>query len=218
MKKRILFILTMFVVLGLSAQQRLNQMQKAKFFITPGLTVDNTAIGSPYIQEAFLPSAIDGFAGTYFLRFNAVSEEMEVQTGGKINIVPTANVASITFNNTNVSYYPIQLEGKTIFIKTLWLGENQEMLVLREQKKFVKAKAAKSNYDTAKPAKYTGVQKTFYLQLASGELITLESKKKKFFDAFKGKKKEVEAFVKKQKLQIDEEEDLKKIMTFYFNS
>lgn len=219
MKKSLLFIF-MFSFLFAFSQSAFQDTQKLQGrFVSFSLPTNAEANieGSPYILDDFQEASVTGYKGIYFIRYNAYFEEMEIRLGGQIKKMPTANIGTIKLKSSK-TYQPLAFQpNKTGFAVLLWSDKNDNALYLRELVKFKKATLARSGFDKNQPAKYERAKGLYYIKMAGEKVKQLPFKKKKFFSIFGEKRKEVEAFVKSRKLRIDKEEDLKKIMAFYFS-
>lgn len=179
--------------------------------------VSKNVKGSPYIQNDFVLSNIQGYQGTYLVRYNGVNEEMELKAGNAIKIVPSEYVNEITLVKSKESYNSILVgENKKIFALVIWSNQKDDFLFARHKVSFKEGKKAENSLTQDLLPTYTRQKDIYYLKFAKGKIIELSSRKKKFYAAFKGKENDVKDFVKKQKLKIDNPDDLKKIAAFYF--
>lgn len=221
MKKLFLFLMLATASFAFSQAQLNASSQRVEFFSTNKTTIIKEAKGSPYVSNDFLTATISGFEGTYKVRYNANSEQMEVKMGGSVKVVPTSNVQAVTipktFKNPAMTYVPTRFEdGKEGFALNAWQDGKGNYLLIRETVQYYPAKQASNSYGKDKAARYERENDQFYLKSASGNLTKIPSKKKQFFSAFKGKEGEIKDFVKKEKLKISDTNDLKKIAAFYF--
>ncbi|NER14441.1 hypothetical protein GWK08_13385 [Leptobacterium flavescens] len=175
------------------------------------------AIGSPYVMESFAPAKINQFQDLHVIRYNAASDAMEFKNRkNEILVLNKMNDYTITLNGSNKIYQTVTYSnGKRGYAVLLWKSDDSNTsLFLRERIEFVPKKPAASSYSKDQPAKYKRVKDVLYLKDGS-EMTELPTNKKKFFAAFKGKEKEVQQFVKKNKLKISKQEDIVKIIEFY---
>lgn len=220
--KKILITSFFFSSIFAFSQAQLNSSSRNVEFFSMNAPVVEKAKGSPYLIEDFKEASIIGFEGTYFVRYNANAEKMEVRIADKVRVVPTTNIKAVnikkSYVNVKKTYHPLSFEAnKTSFGLLIWADDKGNALYAREYVAFFPLKKAASSYGKDSPARYERAKDRYYIKMADGDVKELVSKKKKFFSALSGKEKEVEAFVKKQKLRIDKEGDLKRIMAFYFS-
>lgn len=180
------------------------------------------AEGSPFISENFLPAKINNSKESYAVRYNAAQDEMQIKGENSETLLLDKNKEYIVklSDGSNKLYQTVSYaDGTRGYAISIWTDANKNGLFIKEKIKFSPEKAPKSSYDQGSPAKYSRVKDAFYMRNGENSALSqLSSNKKKFYAAFKGKEKEVQGFVKKEKLKINKKEDLMKIMLFYFSS
>jgi len=184
-------------------------------FITLRPSNNEGVKGTPYIHDDFQPASIAGFKGNYLVRYNAHEEQMEVKVGSSIKIVPVSNVESVNIASKLQTFIPLGDNYKNAFARVVWKDDNN-VLLAREIIGFQEEQKAKSSYDRDKPAKYLGSETRYYLK-AKGQLAQeLPEKKKKFLAVFADKKDDIAQLIKKKKFKLDKENDLKQIVSHYY--
>ncbi len=184
--------------------------------------LDGTISGTPYAKDTFVPARINDFKNTYLVRFNAATDEMEVKSNGKdISILSKVNKYSVKLvDGTGLEYMNLNyLDNGSIkngyFINVKAITEN--ITLFRKQfTRYTVGKPAQTSLEQDVPSKFTAQKDKFYLQLdKTKELTEIPYSKKQFLKEFD--QKELKSYLKKEKLDIKEEEDLIKVFTFYFN-
>ncbi len=171
--------------------------------------------GTPYVHEKFQPASIDGFKGSYLVRYNASDEQMEVKVGSGIKIVPVSNVKSVKLESLRQTYVPMGNSFNNAFGRVVWEDANGNMLLARDIIGFQEEQKAKSSYGSDKPAKFLKATSKYYLKSDNKATTELPAKKKKFLQALSDKKEGVAKLMKQRKFKLDDENDLKQIVAYY---
>ena len=72
----------------------------------------------------------------------------------------------------------------------------------------------KTSYDREKPAKFTTTD-SYYLMTAAGNFVEMPEKKSKVLKLMKNNESEVKTFMKKNRIKLNNEKDLIKLVKFY---
>ncbi len=187
----------------------------------PAQLGDNIS-GTPYVKETFAPAKVNDYRKTHLIRFNAAQDEMEVKINGEdISIlskleqyhVKLVDGTGLEYMNLNYNSNETIKNGYFIPIKT----ETEDVKLFRKQiVRFTVGKAAQTSLEQDVPSKFTSQNDRFFLQLNQTTALTeIPFSKKLFLKEFN--KKDVKSFLKKEKLDIKKEEDLIKVIEFYFN-
>lgn len=177
---------------------------------------DPNVKGSPFIHSEYKNIKIKGveMKGKY----NANSDYIEVDNKGEvIFFVPTMqNRYDVLFTDENTTYRAFEYENlKFGFFKILAKNE-KAFLLSKEYIQFNSEVKAKSSFDIYKPAKFERKNDTYYIKFSNKDIIVeLPTRKSKFLDVFNSKSNAIKSFIKKERLNIKNEEDLIKIFTFY---
>ncbi|QHI37897.1 hypothetical protein IMCC3317_32800 [Kordia antarctica] len=180
--------------------------------------------GTPYYDEEFNSANISPMNKVYLVRYNAALDDMEV--------IQSSDTLIMNKNNRN---YVIKQNKGSITYKILECAENKKdeklgyyvaltegtnvALYRKDRKKFVEVKkAAYGGNLNASSAKFKKQKSEFYIELnKSGNAIEFPRKKKDVIKMFPGKEDLVEKYIKKNKIKVTKEEDLKKLIS-YVNS
>lgn len=234
MKTTFLFILALTV--SYSSLSQINESAYSKmlnasfevnqFFDLYGISVENlkNIKGSPYDQEYFQPGNIysneELKISNIQMRYNIFADEVEVnisQDPNKQNI----NILSKTPNlfvkiGPDVYVYVENLSSADLsgYFKVVHEGEHFD-LYKKSKVNYVEKRFAETNYQKDQPARFDRTD-VFYLIDSRGVFYELPTNKRRFTDVFKEHKKEIENYMKSNKLDIKNESDLGKIVK-YFN-
>ena len=179
------------------------------------------AIGSPYIDKNFQPVLITQHKDkVYSARYNACNGEMEVKINDK-KIIALDNIADLevlfTFSNKKyrtISYITKNENSKRGFLVVI--SENNNYTLLKEENvQFYEKVKAASSYHKDKPANFKRGNDNYYLKL-SDKTIFIPLKKKDLLKVFPDKANELKSFIKKNKLNPKNEEELIKIIKYIY--
>jgi len=176
------------------------------------------ALGSPYINENFLPLKVKGYDNQIFTgRYNAYNGEMEVNLGTKVIALDKSQPYEVIFTQTNKIYRTYTYStssgiSKNGFLNVVNSGENFELLKEETIKYYDKVPAATS-YQQDKPAKFVEEDPNFYIK--KGETVKpLPSRKKDLLRAYSKDAKKIKAYLKSEKISLKDENDLSKLAQF----
>ncbi|MFP2997062.1 hypothetical protein ABN763_14190 [Spongiivirga sp. MCCC 1A20706] len=217
--KNLLIILSFVVATGsVFSQGTVDSSFRKVEFITLRPSNKDGVKGTPYIHSDFLPASIQGFKGSYLVRYNASEEQMEVKVGAGVKVVPVSNVKSVKIKSTGETYIPMGEAYGNAFGRVVWESADGNMLLARDVIGFQEEQKAKNGYGNDKPAKFLKSRSSYYLK-TKGELVQkLPEKKKRFFNVFSDKKDDIAQLVKKRKFKLDDENDLKQIVAYYYKN
>lgn len=181
-----------------------------------GLTYDEIQ-GTPYpdkiFSEAnFIISDKDKIE-TAPARYNAYSDQIEFKKGDEILVLFSENPFNrIEFNPTNQVLVKLNIDNeiKGYFYEIIG-GKNS--LYKKVKAKFNDFAPAANSYAMDKPANFNMLNPIYYIKTESG-FIKKPKNKKEVIDLFPEKKDSLEVFFKENKLKLDKEEDLKKLVNF----
>jgi|TARA_R100000306_G_scaffold5939_7_gene8344 hypothetical protein len=231
MKKYILPFVFLFGTIGVSAQEQgLYELQNKKIDVEQRYASFNISKeefesmeGSPYVNENFIKGNI--YKGkelanqNVLLRYNAFADEIEIKKNEQeqsynalikdpdiyVKIFQDVYVF-VPYNGSNEKggYFNIVKEG------------DQFDLYKKTKVTYKEPTFAKTSYQSDKPAKWVD-NITYYLVGKDGSFYELPTRRSKVLDVMSEKKKEVKRYIKEQDIDLDEEQDLAKLVT-YFNS
>ncbi|WP_298904497.1 hypothetical protein [uncultured Psychroserpens sp.] len=221
-----IFLTTMALMLSLSATAQDPARQN---LTSPGLIYafdlnDNSIIGTPYIENDFMPGKIsaDKDGKLFSLRYNAFSDVMEIKKDN--NDIEALNKdllnVTITFSKGNKAYRAYNYvdsdtkNGKRGYFVVLSDASSKKPLLAKEVIKFTEKKKASSSYAKTKPAQYKRKDDVYYTLNDKGIAIKIPSKKKDIAKAFPKHSKAILDFIKSNKIKTSKKEDLMKLVDY----
>jgi hypothetical protein len=226
-KKIILYLVVLYTLSGYSQLQPLNSnnnLQDLAFFIDINNIKYANAEGSKYIFDEYKLARIEGLAGSHLIRFDPVDNIIQLKKeDNKILSLSKKYQYKIELLDGSGNYETqqfINTEGKienTFFEKSH--TTDKFSLYKKQRIKFQPSKPAKSSYEPETTAKFVNLEDAYFLMNLvdnPGHLVEIPRKKKALLKFFGANSNEISKFIKTQKLKIDSEEDLIKILNFYF--
>ncbi len=213
------------ISLSLSAQQELRG-QLGEVFYTPNayLTEYNSLISSPYLNTEFIPAKINDIRETKLVRFDVVKDRVEVKINEtKVTVLDDSLLYNIVLLDDSEriyqtrDYYDEKRNVNSSFFEVLYTDTTYG-LYLKERKKFIKEVKAQG-YQAGSKAEFKFIRSNFYVTdfvNNSDKLLELPQSEKSFAKLFSSEAKSMLTYIKKNKLKIDNKEDLLKIFNFYF--
>ncbi len=181
----------------------------------------NNVKGSPYENEEYtqgkLIDEVTNQEKNCFFRYNAFTDEVEIKNDNKTETESMLKSKGIY----------ILSEGKEYRYNNYVTTDNQlfnqiSICLLKEKpfsihkyviKEFVPEKKAQTSLEQDKPARLR--TKDYYFIERNGTLIPIEIHKKTLVKSIPSHQKEVEKFIKSNKLKLKSEADLVKVITYY---
>lgn len=179
-------------------------------------TLDNknhSIKGSIYLNENFTPIIIKGYKDNFIGRFDGYNNEIEIKTINKTIYLNKTINTEVTFINDNVNYSIFKEDNELIFFKRI--SSDKISLLIKEKIKFFKEISADNGIGKFQPAEFKKAKDEIYLGFKDGTSIKLPKKRKEFLKIFNEKSKEVEMYIKENKLNFKNLNDLKSILNYY---
>lgn len=225
---RIFFTLLLFTGLTslLSAQSSphpLNEFfdsfRSKQYEHVPGEKADYK--GSPYETDDFVVGKIYTIRHEHFdsipLRYNIFQDKMEFRkpTGEIFMIEPPEFVDTVVIGGSKYIYYPFRTGVKTSkgFFRIVTGGQP---VLLGKLNVLFRPGEPPGGYKDAVPAAFVRMDNDYYLAEIPGDAIKIEGKKG-ILELLSGHANELEQFMKQNRTRTGKEEDLKKLMEFYYS-
>lgn len=227
--KRLLSLMFMLCSIVISAQfQQQNSSyegvfnQAAVFDLSPiGRDLNNSMpaeakkklLQKQYLTIAYNPAMIDNFTTAAFLRYNMYNDQMEFVKNDQIYYMKKEKGRKVRFTTLNTMYKVYELYGDLEFFLVKEEGKKGSLLV-KQSARFIKPKKATSQYTKAKEADFKRRKDEFYLAVGEN-VVKIPAKKKLLAGIFGDKSKEINDYIKKEKIKLSRVDDLKKLVAFY---
>ncbi|GGG94492.1 hypothetical protein GCM10011416_09790 [Polaribacter pacificus] len=183
---------------------------------------DTTIKGSPYIQDDYERGSISNFKDVILsIKYNGYGDYMEVLRNGKVQyFLPSKEYPyEVQLLGSSKLYKAFQFRKKKEvvygFFRLLTINQKSNLLI-REEVSKTEAVKPKTGYSTYTPAKFKRESDAFFINFDGSDLAQeVPRRKKDFIKLFGDAAKDVDSYIKKEKLNIKKERDLLRILSFY---
>lgn len=179
-------------------------------------------IGTPYMQKDFSTARIAQVNKVYLVRYNALTDEMEVKGGDDSEVLVISKQRNYEINQhaNNLKYRVLEKvdsEKENDLGYYISLEDDDNISLYRKQcKKLVKKK--KSSYGSSASSittEFKDMRCEFYIEKAhNGHAIKVPKKKKDFLALFPDKAVQISAFIKENRIKLNKEKSLKKLIKY----
>jgi hypothetical protein len=184
--------------------------------------VDTDAIkGSQYFNENFLLGTVfinnKPVKEKYAVRYNAFKDEIEVQKENEVeSLLKAVNISCSIMGQLYIyqKYLPRKSSTKKLgYLKVLLEGKTVSLLK-QEYIRYKEAKPARTSLTIPIPAKFVQFENYYFLN--NGEDTAIQLTKKTVLNAFNDSlKSKMKSFIKKEKIDLKKESDVRKLFTYY---
>lgn len=184
-----------------------------------GLLTEKDIQGSPYLDDNFVKGSVYTTSKTEYvdvpLRYNIYNDQIEFKTGDNkvLALAAPESVDKIEFGNYKIVYIPFSVAKKVRRSFFVVLAEGKASLFEKPRVTLKEATDAGA-YQEAKPAEFVRNTDEYYIRVGE-DLAKLVGNKKDLLEIFPDKQKQLEAFIKKQKIKPNKPESLKELVEYY---
>ncbi len=227
MQKYTFLLLFFFLAFHLAAQQdiplmeaadntwRLQEMKNGgSAFIAP-----KAIAGTPYLNKSFEKGKLVSKVNLKFpeipLRYNVYTDKIEYKApDGTIYALKDQNkIKTYTIGDTTFIFSPYYAKKNKIESGYFQVLNTGKVTALVRYKVFLLPATPERPYTPAKPERFSEITKDFYIKVGE-EPARLVSNAKSFEQYFPGYKKQLNQFIKKEKLHLQKEADFKKLVAY----
>ncbi len=228
MYKPVLFLITfLFATFGVWAQSTYQMSSALDFYRShkmstgeymKGLTADDIE-GSPYLNDEFVEGTLYTTAKQQFvdvrLRYNIYNQNLEFKNNEDqvMEVASPEVIERASFDGIEMVYIPYAISKKIrrAFFKVL--VEGNISLYAQPQLLYKQAEQPKA-YAEAVPARFIQKPDLYFFRNGKNEAILVD-KKNELIEFFPAHNKEIEAFIKKNKIKMNKPEDLIEVVNYY---
>tara|TARA_R110002051_G_scaffold644_1_gene3192 strand:+ start:3251 stop:3859 length:609 start_codon:yes stop_codon:yes gene_type:complete len=178
--------------------------------------IPDNVIGSPYFNETWTFGTVYINETSYNreLRYNAYTDDLEMKEKGEIiNLLKRDYIwAKIDKNTYRIEEYA-ENGNQTKQGYFIELNEGKARLLTKKQKELMAAQAAKSSYQSDKPARFIE-EESYYLKVDKGPAIEIKLKEKDILDIL-DKEDQLKAYIKANKLNLKSQEEVIQLLNHY---
>lgn len=163
--------------------------------------------GSAYVDSDFKKAKVAENYETVLARYNTYKDQVEFKKDNQIFVLDKSNQFSrITFTNSNENLVLLNFSNTQGYFFELFSDEKK--VLLKKIKTTLDIPAKNKNSYASEDTAPSFVTKTEYYIGMNGEFYNIPSRAKKILELFPEQKKELEANIKKQKIDLSEESGL----------
>lgn len=180
-------------------------------------------IGSPYTTETFIAAQIyyDGLKDNYYVRYNALNDEMELKQTTlpeeKIKALIADEDIEIRVGNNTMRYITYKDKKESAqrgYFYVLVSGENHN-LYRRQRVKYTKGRPATNSMVQPTPNRFAHFAKYYYTTPNNKDVQELELGKRKFLNLMPTEiRNKVFDFITEKSIDLKNEKDLIKVFEF----
>lgn len=169
--------------------------------------------GTPFLNSSFIMAKFGDNYETAPARYNSYTDEIEYQKNGQIYLLPKdTGIQKIVFTNNKDVLVNLKTDDELsgYFFE---LVNGRYSLYKKVKTKFIDSVAPRNSYDTEKPAEFRTFDPVYYIKTEKG-FIKKPKNQKSIIEEIPEKKDALTAFFKENKIKLDNENDLKKLVDF----
>jgi hypothetical protein len=175
------------------------------------------ANGTQYFLEQFYPAKVGDSNDIVFVRYNAYTDELEIKVVEEIKVLKPVENQFITLTNGKAKYQYVTFTNTDNIVNQKYLiviSDNPNISIYKKEAiQLVPEQQPTGGYQKYKAPYYKKLDAEYYIK-KDGQIVPLPEKKKEILSMFPGKEKQIEAFIKENKLSVNEDADLNKLGTF----
>ncbi|WP_347217453.1 hypothetical protein [Chryseobacterium sp.] len=169
--------------------------------------------GTPYLNKNFTNAKVAANYQEAPVRYNSYSDEIEFQNGDEVQVLPkNATFSRIEFTSPKQVMVLLETSDELsgYFIELVG-GKNAAYKKVKTE--FIEASAATKGYTEKKPASFNQLDPVYYIKTEKG-FIKKPKHQKDILSEFPDKQEALKAFFKSNKIKLDKEEGLIKLVNF----
>lgn len=182
-------------------------------------TSDKSVIGHPFYAEPWLVGSVRTISGRKFdnvlLRYSTFDFQLlHKQANGSVIILDTKQIASFTLPGNNaeeIEFKPVVIKGEPLFAEVIFEKNNVQGYVVH-RKTFLKGRESNDGYSPNTRSRYEADSETWLV--INGVQKQVKRSAASVSGAFDDRKKEIQAYIKKEKLKLADNRDLAKVLAY----
>jgi hypothetical protein len=187
--------------------------------ITEFDTSDKSVVGHPFFAEPWLVGSVRTISGRKFdnvqLRYSIFDFQLLCkQDNGSVIILDPKQIASFTLpgnNGQNIEFKPVVIKGEPLFAEVIFESNNIQGFMVH-RKIFLKGRELNDGYSPNTRSRYETNNETWLV--INGVQKQVKRTAASVSGAFDDRKKEIQAYIKKEKLKLTDNRDLAKVLAY----
>lgn len=178
--------------------------------------------GSQYIVDEFRLAEVSGISTKLMVRYNAMTDMIEVQNDKKelfslTKKDPFNTISFVPFNTTIKLLNYKTKAGEINGYLTELFNSNNISLLRRDKVNLQKGKEALTSYSTATPTRYIKERTEYYLVLKNETAAMMPKNKSELQDLFPLKKEAISVYLKRNDFSLKKEKSIIEMVKFISN-
>jgi len=177
-------------------------------------------VGSPYINETYFPAVVEGYDESIELRYNAYTDEMEFEVDETLYALSKNEYPRVVlgWKKKTPYIYTTYQDGANLVSGFLRIVNEKDKypLYVKETVSFSPSKKATSGYDSDKPEVYKREKDRFFTKIEN-QIVEVPLHKKNILKLFPEFQKEIQDFLKSEKVKLNSQDDMVRVFN-YLNS
>lgn len=174
------------------------------------------ATGTQYFIENFNAARVDDTKELILARYNAYSDEMELKVDDNNIMVLDPKENTIVRLTNNMAMYKFTKytneDGVASQNYLVVVSETPNVTIYkRERVELQPEQHPTGGYQRYKAANYKKLDPEYYIQFNGGPVVFMSDKKKDVYSLIPGKEKEIKEYVKENRIDPSNDNDLKKL-------
>lgn len=171
--------------------------------------------GSPYFEDSFFLSKVEGIDKTFLSKYNIALDQFEFKEDEEVYILPKKpEYKTIIFAKTK--YVLLDYNSENILKKgyLVELFKNDNVSLYKKLRIKITEKQEAKGYDKASPERYVKTSPEYYIKIKENVIEYFPKNKKELLSLFSVSKDKIEVYLKENKTSFKSDEDLIKLSTF----
>ena len=160
---------------------------------------------------------VDNLEKPFKMRYNAFSDEMEFDNEGVLYDLDKTQYKMVNFDDLNKKYAIVNYQDgnqKRFGYLVELVSGSKSSLLKSEGIEFYEGKKSTTGFGVETLPEYKQKKEKFYMKMENGSVSEIPSSKGKFSELFGENASKVEEFIKKNKISLSTEKDLKTLFQF----
>lgn len=188
-----------------------NFQDARKYALGPGNLIE----GSPYYEDVFFLSKVEGIDKVFLSKYNIALDQFEFKEDEEVYILPKKPVyKTVILPKSKFVLLDYTSENilKNGYLIELFKSDNVS-LYKKLRIKTTEIQEAKA-YEKASPARYVKISPEYYIQIKENGIVNFPKNKKELLSLFSVSNEKIEDYLKKNKTSFKSDDDLIKLTSF----
>lgn len=181
-------------------------------------TESHKAEGSQYFNEQYFPAKKNGTENDILIRYNAFNDQIEIKENNNIIVLsPQKDTELVSSNLRNIYVYTdyVIKNGTKLSGYLNIISKNKSFTLYKRERIIFEPEVHQTNsYDQYKPPRYKKLDPEYFFKKNNQDIVLFPKKKKELEKLFLGKEKELNTFIKENKISLSDELDLIKLSNY----